>query len=149
MDRDTFKRLYSSVKGLDLSEEDEEAVVSVFRRLRREDKPSAVVGVTPDADTEMGSQVRLVLGEGYQTVELPLPEDLRPEDAEETDYNSFTVDLSLNRVEEGSGEGRWTAVDLVPDPNARAEVTNPGKLLLEQNSATGEYRYRDLPEVDP
>lgn len=145
MDADTAKRFTSRLKALDLSDEAESEVYDLVRDLRRQAKPSATVGVSFEEDA-MGSTVRVTHGEDPVPVEFPVPDELRPEDAGEEDYHAMTLYLTLNRIEEGDGAGRWTAVDTVKDPNSRAE--SPKKLLLEQNTETGEYRYQDLPRVE-
>jgi len=93
----------------------------------------------------MGSTARVTLGEDPVPIEFPVPDYLRQSDDEDA-YETMTLYLSLNRIEEGDGAGVWTAVDTVADPNAPAD--SGGKLLLEQNTETGEYRYADLPEVE-
>ena len=145
MDADTAKRFTSRLKALGLDDEAESEVYDLVRDLRRQAKPSATVGVSFEEDA-MGSTVRVTHGEDPVPVEFPVPDYLRSEDADEEDYEAMTLYLSLNRIEEGDGAGRWIAVDTVKDPDSRA--ASPSKLLLEQNTETGEYRYRNLPEVE-
>lgn len=145
MDRNTAKKLTNALRSLELDDEDEQAVYSLIRRLRREAKPSAMVGVSTEEEG-MGGNARLTLGEDKTAVELPVPDYLQDDPENEEVYEAMTIYLSLNRIEEGEGAGRWTAVDTVKDPDSRA--SSPRKLLLEQHTETGEYRYRDLPEVE-
>ena len=145
MDADTAKRFTSRLKALGLDDEAESAVYDLVRDLRRNAKPSALVGISTEEDA-MGGNARITLGEDPTEISLPVPDYLRSEDADEDDYEAMSLYLSLNRIEEGDGAGRWTAVDTVKDPKSRA--ASPSKLLLEQNTETGEYRYRNLPEVE-
>jgi len=145
MDADTAKRFTSRLKQLDLSEEAESEVYDLVRDLRRTAKPSALIGVSTE-EGGMGGNARITLGEDPTEISVPVPDELRNSD-DDKDYEAMSLYLSLNRVEEGDGAGRWTAVDTVKDPDsARAE--SPKKLVLEQNTETGEYRYRNLPEVE-
>jgi len=144
MDADTAKRFTSRLKQLDLSEEAESEVYDLVRDLRRTAKPSALIGVSTE-EGGMGGNARITLGEDPTEISVPVPDELRNSD-DDKDYEAMSLYLSLNRVEEGDGAGRWTAVDTVKDPDSRAE--SPKKLVLEQNTETGEYRHRNLPEVE-